>query len=406
MNWLPNFLNWQTAGLATLLAIPPLVLLYFLQLRRTESPISSTILWKKSVQDLQVNSPFQKLRRNLLLLLQLLILAALLFSLARPVSFQKAQPGSRTIILIDRSGSMNANDGAPEGASARTRLDEAKRQARELVDAMPSGGRAALIAFDTAAQTLVPFSANRQQLKNAIDSIMPTDRSTRLKLAYQLADAAMNIDPSQLNNADQLSEVFVYSDGRVLDAEELSLRGAVRYVKLGRDSTKNIAIVSLSARRNYDRPTEVQVFARLANFGPEPVDTQVQLAISPVDAADADTRDVFEGRQVQGATRLLPVRWNDEQRKKYLDDGGQLGRDSVEFNLELTTGAIIQLTQLNAEGDAMTSDDVARVVVPPPKRLAVAMVGEGNFFLEKVIDSLGLEKPTFLTPDEYDAQVT
>jgi len=406
MNWLPNLLNWPTAGIAALLAIPPLVALYFLKLRRKEAPISSTILWTKSVQDLQVNSPFQRLRRNLLLLLQLLILAALLISLARPVSFQKAQPGARAIIVIDRSGSMNANDGAPIGQPSRTRLDEAKRQAKELVDAMPNGGRAAVIAFDNSAQTVVPFSTNRQQLKNAIDAITPTDRSTRLKLAYQLADAAMNIDPSQLSDAAQLSEVFVMSDGRVLDGDELTLRGAVKYVKLGRDDTKNIAIVGLSGRRNYDRPTQVQVFARLANFGPDPVDTQVQLAIAPLDSGEGTgaSADVFEGRQVQSAARLLPVRWTDEQRRKYdAENPDAISRDSVEFNLELTTGAVIQLTQLASEGDAIAADDVARVVVPPPKRLSVAVVGEGNFYLEKVIDSLGLDKPAYLTADQYES---
>src|ERR1700684_3739411 len=103
MTWLPHFLNWQVAALATALAIPALLVLYFLKLRRREMPVSSTLLWRKAIQDLQVNAPFQKLRRNLLLLLQLLLLILLLLALSRPVSNYTPGPGKTTVILIDRS---------------------------------------------------------------------------------------------------------------------------------------------------------------------------------------------------------------------------------------------------------------------------------------------------------------
>ena len=47
------------------IVVPPLVLLYFLRLRRRQESVSSTFLWRRAVQDLQVNAPFQRLRRNL-----------------------------------------------------------------------------------------------------------------------------------------------------------------------------------------------------------------------------------------------------------------------------------------------------------------------------------------------------
>src|SRR5690348_16191662 len=130
MNWIPAFLNWPTALIAGAIAIPALLVLYFLKLRRREMFVSSTILWKKAVQDLQVNAPFQKLRRNLLLLLQLLLLILLCLALMRPVANFKQGAGKLTVILIDRSGSMAAKDA---DGGKRTRLEEAKRLAREIV---------------------------------------------------------------------------------------------------------------------------------------------------------------------------------------------------------------------------------------------------------------------------------
>src|SRR6185436_402407 len=111
MSWLPALLNWKVALLAAGIAIPALLILYFLKLRRREMPVSSTILWKKAIQDLQVNAPFQKLRRNLLLFLQLLILALLILALAKPVANVTPTPGHTTAILIDRSASMSAKTG-------------------------------------------------------------------------------------------------------------------------------------------------------------------------------------------------------------------------------------------------------------------------------------------------------
>src|SRR5438067_2372965 len=67
-----------------LLLVPVIVFLYLLKLKRRSVTVSSVLLWSRLLKDVQANSPFQKLRRNLLLLLQLLIVALAIFALARP----------------------------------------------------------------------------------------------------------------------------------------------------------------------------------------------------------------------------------------------------------------------------------------------------------------------------------
>src|SRR5881398_1134028 len=121
MNWLPTFTNWQAGAIAAGLVVPSLLVLYFLKLRRREQTVSSTLLWKKAIQDLQVNAPFQKLRRNLLLFLQLLLLLLLCLAFARPVTHYTPGAGKVTVILIDRSASMGTTDKDLKG---KTRLEE------------------------------------------------------------------------------------------------------------------------------------------------------------------------------------------------------------------------------------------------------------------------------------------
>ncbi len=389
MSWFPTFLNPWFAAAAAALAIPALLILYFLKLRRRELAVSSTFLWKKSIQDLQVNSPFQKLRRNLLLLLQLILLALLLLALARPVSNYKPGAGKMTVILIDRSASMAGND--IEGGK-RTRLEEAKRRAKDLVETLDRKSSAMVIAFDESAKTVQPFTTDVPALKNAIDGIVQTDRKSRLKVAYQLADAQTNFNPEQLRpGGGQLPDVWLFSDGRVLDPQDLAIRGKVTFDPIGTDKAGNVAIVAMSAKRTYERPTEVQVFARLANYGPEPVKADVQLSV------DGRVRTV-------AATNLLPDRWSDEQRDQ-AESAGNADRASVEFTLELTESAVRKVEQMHREGDSLASDDAAQVIVPPPKTLAVLLVSNGNFFIEKLFNVLELKSPDTMIPAAYEQNV-
>ncbi|MGH7177965.1 MAG: hypothetical protein ACREJC_11335, partial [Tepidisphaeraceae bacterium] len=242
-------------------------------------------------------------------------------------------------------------------------------------------------------------------LKSAIDSIKPTDRHTRLKLAYQLAEANMGFNPEQLRPNTVPPDVYVFSDGRVLDGSELSIKAKPVFERIGSDQAGNVGIVALSAKRNYDRPTEVQVFARLANFGTRPVATDVELAVAPLDGSSP--RDEF---RVRGLARvnLPPMRWSDPEwleKHKNERDESFIARDSVEFTLDLTTAAVIRVEHKHSEGDALACDNLAVIAIPPPKPLSVLLVTEGNYFMEKLLASLNLKDPAVMTPAEFEAKL-
>ena len=110
--------QWLVVGLVP----PAIVALYFLKLKRMPIEVPSTFLWHRTIEDLHVNSLWQRLRQSLLLLLQLLLLLLLIFALLRP-GWQGAQlTGNRFIFAIDTSASMGSTDVRP------TRLDEAKER--------------------------------------------------------------------------------------------------------------------------------------------------------------------------------------------------------------------------------------------------------------------------------------
>jgi Ca-activated chloride channel family protein len=67
-----SFINpW---GLISFISIPILIVLYILKQQHSEHVVSSTYLWKKTEMFMQASTPWQKLRKNLLFFLQLLML--------------------------------------------------------------------------------------------------------------------------------------------------------------------------------------------------------------------------------------------------------------------------------------------------------------------------------------------
>src|ERR687890_1033759 len=95
-------------ALLGLLFVPVVLAMYLLKLRRDEQVVPSTLLWKRLLTDVEANAPWQRLRRSLLLLLQLLPVALLALLAARPFLERPAGLAGDVVVVIDTSASMAA----------------------------------------------------------------------------------------------------------------------------------------------------------------------------------------------------------------------------------------------------------------------------------------------------------
>ena len=372
-----SFLSPITALIAAGLTVPILVALYFLKLRRRPLAVPTTLLWQKSVQDLQVNTPFQRIRNSLLLWLQLLLLALLLIAMARPTREAAVAAGDRVVIVIDRSASMNTAD-QPGGVS---RLDAAKEAALALVDDLgdaggggASGGGAMVVAFAETAEVVQGFTSDRARLRRAVSGIGPTDQRSRPAAVWGL------IEPHAAAKDGGLA-VRVFSDLRLhRDAAEPTLPAGVevRAVAVGSAIADNVGLVAAATRRDNERPERVTVFTRLINAGPVAVDTNVTLSA--------------DGRVMRVENVKLPA----------ATAGGAPGEVSVSFDVTVPGAAELMVSHDHA--DTLAADNAARLRLLPVLRQRVLVVSAGEDpYLVQSLRAAGARDVEMVDPEAYAA---
>lgn len=364
------------------LTLPVIVLFYILKRRREERPVSSTLLWQQALRDLQANHPWQRLRRNLLLLLQLLTALALVLAAARP--FWATDLHARhTVIVLDTGANMQALDAAP------TRFDAAVAEARSLVDGIGPHDRMSIVAYGARPTVLLAGSRDKAELHRALGQAAVTAETGDLVAALKVA--------ASLLEADAGGRIVVLS-GASADAVSLALQAAapdglaaydVRHERIGGDSA-NVAIVGFSLRREApaagggmapaagDGTDEtVSALVRLGNYGPEAVSVSIGVRAA--------------GRLVTAATVALEA---GQERDVLLQ--GLPPAPAYEASLQAPDGG-----DLPAVVNALPIDDRAYGALPGGKPPTVLLVSGGNVFLERALGLFPRIDLLRVAPDGY-----
>jgi Ca-activated chloride channel homolog len=232
MSW-PAFFSLQSAWLL-LLAIP-LVIFYFLKLKRPQLQVSSLALWRRVINDQRVNSPFQRFKRNVLLWLQLAALALVCLAAMQPFWNAAAKRAKYIPVLIDHSASMGAMT-----SLGKTRLQLAKERVLQMVEDLLPDQRISLVSVGATARRLTDFTDDRRELKRALSALEPVDVPSDIEDGLRMTQSLALTVP--------VSSVILHSDGNLPPLVNFDLPFPVSYQRID-EPVANVGITGASARR-------------------------------------------------------------------------------------------------------------------------------------------------------------
>ena len=152
-----------------LILIPVIIIMYLLKQKAVERPVSSLFLWNEMYQNAEANTPWEKLKKNWLLILQIITLLILIAALCSPYLLKGGVGADQVVIVVDQSASMGT---LYEGET--TRLEAAVKEAVSYVKGLKSGTRITIIASAEDAVLLYTNGDDKGQAANVLQEIPQT----------------------------------------------------------------------------------------------------------------------------------------------------------------------------------------------------------------------------------------
>lgn len=335
-----NFLSPLAFAFAA--TLPVVVIFYLLKRKRVVKLVPSTLLWQKYLAETQASAPFQRLRHNWLLLIQLLLLLIAVFALARPYFAGTTKGGRILVIVLDGSASMQSSDEAP------TRFEKARKQALQLVETLHPDDK--MVVLSAAGNTEVKQSPTSEKaaLRRAIEAAEPSDSPTRLGDALKLAETLIQNQTK--------AEIHLFSDGATDTLAGFENKGLPVTFHMVGNRHVNVGIVNLDVKSNPDNPAQRAVFATILNASTNEQQFRAEL--------------VFEDQVV--GVKALALKPKESSPQVFLVDQARDGIFTLRLEME----------------DDLLVDNSASVVSLLPRPTKVLLVTPGNRFLEKALKAI------------------
>ncbi len=324
-------------------ALPLILFLHSLKPRGLKIATTTMFIWQRVLRERPLGTRLGwLLRKNLLLILQLLAALALIVALADPSLLHIGQRSGDMVVVLDLSASMKAT-----GKSGSRRIDDLRREFNSLIDRLSSEQRMLVIGAGAEPRLMAPFSADKRRLRELARTLSATDSPGRIKEAILFAHGFL-----KHGSADQ---VTVISDGAFAGAEEFTAAAPhLRFVKVdgAGENIGNIGIVGFEVRRQPERATPAEILVHVRNYTAKAV--RVPLALS------------LGGRQT--LREEIDIGADDRRVLIYPFDGALAGRLVAQLDF----------------ADDFTTDNQAYLAVADTPPLRVLYVGPGNPYLNNL----------------------
>ena len=241
--------------LAFVILVPVIIIMYMMKQKAKEQKVSSLYLWSEMIKNDRANTPWEKLKKNWLMILQIITLLVLIAALTSPYFLSGLVSSGKACIVIDSSASMKFLYDENQ-----TRFDKAKEEAISYVRKLKNGTEISLITSDKNAILLSGKSQNKNEIidmiKNLEVSNYPGDASEGVSMAKALA-----LDSKGL-------QTLVITDSTI-DVENLDAMVVDVYSDI-----PNVAVEYVS---HGFKDSELDVLVKVTNFSNEQVKRDVSL---------------------------------------------------------------------------------------------------------------------------------
>ncbi|MFA9432871.1 VWA domain-containing protein [Egicoccus sp. AB-alg2] len=337
-------------GLVAAVAAVPLVLWYLLRPRRRRVVVGSTYLWRAVQRPATAATPWQRFRGDATFWLVLLALLALAFALARPAVPVPVALGDHTILVMDGSGSMLADEGGV------TRAELARRTAEELTSSLGPGQEVSIIDAGPRARIALSGSTDAREVARTLARIAPRHAPADLADAFTLA--------TSLQRPGQRTVVHLLTDAMVPGDAAAAAPAGLTVTAVGSDRP-NVAITRITSAPLGSG--EHQVLTQVRSFSGTAASGRLVLSVDDVPVLEQSLR--LAPRATEDVVVTVPGVAG--------DDGARL---TARLSLrEDVTGEV---------PDALPFDDVATTVLSESRDLQVLLAGPGNTFLQAALASV------------------
>ncbi|HEY3331445.1 MAG TPA: VWA domain-containing protein [Capsulimonadaceae bacterium] len=328
-----------------------IVALWILRMRRKDYAVSSLFLWRDVTPAQKADTPFQRLRSSLLLILQLLAAFLLIVALSGPV-LPVSSSGHRSYVLIlDNSVTMGATDVSP------SRQDNLETLAADYAaKRLGAGDRLCVVSTSPSPTVVSDWGASLGEVQRAIKGVLHTDTVRDLGATMTLASGILD----RSHPAD--GRIDMFTDCSWPDDEDKAARIAAKIYPItlfsvGTDNAPNVGVASIDFRTDPTQVGRKRVLVRLRNFG--------------VTDARQGQVDIFAG---PGTRKTIPlaIKRGDYQ--------------SVTFDVPMSSTPLVATATISGVSeDCLKADNSASVVIPAARQYNVLLVSSGNVFLEQLL---------------------